>query len=287
MSEPAANSSGINVKAFEQIDQADSLQDYIHILDVFDGLAGIQRLKRAAIEWCRLSPGMAVLDVGCGTGLETTRLAKAVAPSGMVVGIDASEKFLTEARRRGVTLALPVEYRHSDAQQIPFPEETFDVVRAERLFPYLADPERAFSELVRVTKPGGAVALIEPDFETVTINVSDRSLVRKVLHFDCDHHTKNGWIGRDLQRLFKRHGLVDVVIEGDVVIFEPRAFSAYFLEIGRAANRQQIISAMELDQWQQEIHRLLSRDELFCTISYFLAVGRRRDKESDTNYAND
>jgi ubiquinone/menaquinone biosynthesis C-methylase UbiE len=266
--------SGINVKAFERIDQADSVQDYVHILDVFDGLAGIQRLKRAAIEECRLKPGMSVLDVGCGTGLETVRLAKLVAPSGKVIGLDASEKFLGEARRRAESLGLPIDYRHGDAQQLPFPEKTFDVARAERLFPYLADPERALAELARVTKSGGAVALIEPDFETVTINLRNRSLVRKILHFDCDHNTKNGWIGRDLARLFKACGLVEVTVEADVIIFEPRVFSAYFLEISRAAHGQQIISIAELDQWQQEIHQLLSRDELFCTISYFLAVGR-------------
>jgi ubiquinone/menaquinone biosynthesis C-methylase UbiE len=266
--------SGINVKAFEQIDRAVSVQDYIQILDVFDGLAGIQRLKQAAIERCRLSPGMSVLDVGCGTGLETMRLAKLVAPSGTVIGVDASEKFLSEARRRAASRGLPIDYRQGDAQQLPFSEKMFDVTRAERLFPYLADPERALIELVRVTKPGGAVALIEPDFETVTINLNDRSLVRKVLHFDCDHNTKNGWIGRNLPRVFKRHGLADVAVEADVVIFEPRAFSAYFFEIGRAAHRQQIISDAEIDQWQQEIDRLLSRDELFCTISYFMAVGR-------------
>jgi hypothetical protein len=69
-------------------------------------------------------------------------------------------------------------------------------------------------------------------------------------------------------------GLADIAVEADVIIFEPRAFSAYFLEIGRATHQQQIISAVELDEWQQEIHRLLSRNELFCTISYFLAVGR-------------
>jgi ubiquinone/menaquinone biosynthesis C-methylase UbiE len=274
MSEPAAESPGINVKVFERIDDTDTVQGYIHILDVFDSLAGIQRLKRAATELCRIGPGVSVLDAGCGTGLETMRLAKLVGPSGRVVGIDASEKFLTEARRRAVGLALPIDYRQGDVQQIPFPEATFDVARAERLFPYLADPERAFSELVRVTKSGGAVALIEPDFETVTINLNDRSLVRKVLHFDCDHNTKNGWIGRDLPKLFKTRGLVNIAVEAGVVIFEPRSFSAYFLEIGRAAHQQQIISAVEFDEWQQEIHRLLSRDELFCTISYFLAVGR-------------
>ena len=255
MSEPI-NAPGINVKAFEGIDNAEAVQDYIHILDVFDGLAGIQRLKRTAIEHCRLAPGMDVLDAGCGTGLETVRLAGLVAPSGRVVGVDASERFLEEARRRAAGLALPIDYRRSDAQQLPFPDKTFDVARAERLFPYLPNPEGALSELVRVTKPGGAVALIEPDFETVTINVSNRRLVRKVLHFDCDHNTKNGWIGRHLPRLFKAHGLADITVEADVVIFEPTSFSAYFLEIGRAAHQQQVISTGELGQWQEDINRL-------------------------------
>lgn len=272
---------GINVKAFERIDDAEAVQDYIHILDVFDGLTGIQRLKRTAIEQCRLTPGASVLDVGCGTGLETVRLARLVAPSGRVVGIDASEKFLDEARRRSDGLGLPIDYQQGDVQQLPFPEKTFDVVRAERLFPYLADPQRAFSELVRVTKPGGAISLIEPDFETVTINVPDRILVRKIFHFDCDHNTKQGWIGRELPRLFKVHGLVDIAVEADVVIFEPHSFSGYFLEIGRAAHQRQVISAEELDQWQQEIHRLLSRNELFCTISYFMTVGRVPGKSNE------
>jgi hypothetical protein len=58
-----------------------------------------------------------------------------------------------------------------------------------------------------------------------------------------------------------------------VVIFEPKTFSAYFLEIGRAAFQQHVIAAEELERWQQDIHRLLSRDELVCTITYFMAIG--------------
>ena len=73
---PASTSKASN-ESTKQI----SVRDYIRILDIFDGLAGIQRLKQAAVERCRLGPGRSVLDVGCGTGLETVRLAKLVAPS--------------------------------------------------------------------------------------------------------------------------------------------------------------------------------------------------------------
>ncbi|SLM49220.1 Methyltransferase type 11 [Nitrospira japonica] len=276
-SDPSRDQTRINVKAFEQIDEAANVQDYIRILDVFDSLDGIQRLKKAAIDRCRIRPGLSVLDNGCGIGLETIRLARLVAPSGKVTGLDYSLKFLDEARRRASRLELPATYQQGDAQQLPFSSRTFDVSRSERLFPYLIDPKQALTELIRVTKPGGFVSLIEPDFETVTINLSDRGLVRKVLHFDCDHHTKNGWIGRELPRLFKSCGLIDVAVEADVVVFEPAGFSPYFVEIGRAAAQNQVITAQELTGWEEEIRQLLAANELFATISYFMVAGKVRE----------
>ncbi|BFU96705.1 MAG: Methyltransferase type 11 [Nitrospira sp.] len=275
--DPSTNPGRINVKAFEQIDATANVQDYVHILDVFDSLDGIQRLKKAAIERGRIRPGLSVLDNGCGVGLETIKLARLVAPSGQVTGLDYSRKFLDEAQRRAAGLNLPITYRQGDAQQLPFSNGTFDVSRSERLFPYLSDPRQALTELIRVTKPDGYIYLIEPDFETVTINLTDRSLVRKVLHYDCDHHTKNGWIGRELPGLFKSCGLLDIAVEASVVVFEPEGFGAYFLEIGRAAAQSQVITAQELKRWEDDIHGLHDAHELFCTISYFMVAGRLRE----------
>src|SRR5262245_9290461 len=150
----------INVKAFERMDDTANVQDYIHILVVFDGLAGIQRLKKIAIERCQIQSGMSVLDNGCGVGLETVKLAQLVAPSGKVVGLDGRRKFLNAAQRRVAALHLPIKYHQGDAQWLPFLDHTFDVSRSERLFPYLSDPVQALSELIRVTKPQGFVYLI-------------------------------------------------------------------------------------------------------------------------------
>lgn len=267
-------SDGINVKTFEQIDDAAKVQDYIRILDDFDRLPGIQALKKVAIERCRLRPGMSVLDVGCGTGLETVRLARLVAPSGHVTGLDLSDDLLAEARRRASGLGLPIAYRQGNAEQVPFPDGSFDVARAERLLLYLADPAKALTELARVTKASGAVYVIEPDFETVTINLDDRAVVRKVLHFDCDNDTRDGWIGRQLPLMFKSTGLVNVDVETGVVVFDPQQFGPYFLEIGRSALQNNVITTAEHDYWQSEIEGLLGRDELFCTITYFMVMGR-------------
>ncbi len=275
MSDAAENdATGIDVKSFEAMDASKELQAYINILDIFDGLPGIQVLKKAAIARCQIREGMSILDAGCGTGLETVRLARLVGSSGNVIGLDASRNLLAEASRRAQGSRLPIEYREGDIHQLPFPDNYFDVARAERLFLYLTDPRQALAELVRVTKSDGSVYVIEPDFETQTINLSDRGLVRKVLQFDCDHETRNGWIGRELPKLFKACGLVDIDVETSVVIYEPRSFSPYFLETAHSAFQNGVITADELQVWQDDIHSLLNRAELFCTISYFAVVGR-------------
>lgn len=265
---------GINVKVFEDVDDSEASRSYIDILDKFDALPGIQVLKQGAIERCRLREGMSVLDSGCGAGLETVRLARLVAPSGKVTGLDASQAFLAEARKRAGDLRLPIEYRQGDAQRLPFADRSFDVARAERLLLYLQEPATALAELARVTRNKGSVYVIEPDFETVTINLGNRALVRKVLNFDCDKDTRNGWIGRELPGMFAAAGLVDVEVQAGVVVFEPVAFSPYFLEIGALAHEAGVITADELAEWQGEIGDLLKRDQLFCTITYFTIFGR-------------
>jgi hypothetical protein len=132
----------------------------------------------------------------------------------------------------------------------------------------------AVEKLLRVTKGGGAVYVIEPDFETQTINLSDRDLVRKVFQFYCDNQRRNGWIGRELQLLFEGCGLRGVGVEAGVVTYEPRSFAPYFLETAHAAFRNGIIVEEEPQKWLDGIGRLLDQEKLFCTISYFMAMGR-------------
>jgi ubiquinone/menaquinone biosynthesis C-methylase UbiE len=153
---------GINVKIFEDVDDSDKLRSYIEILDKFDALPGIQALKKAAIERCGIQAGTSILDDGCGAGLETVRLARFVGSTGKVIGLDASQAFIAEARRRADGPGLPNEYLEGEAHRLPFQDDSFELSRAERLFLYLRDPVKERAELVRVTKSRGIVYLIEP-----------------------------------------------------------------------------------------------------------------------------
>lgn len=112
-------------------------------------------LARDLVDAADLRPGERVLDVGTGTGVVARLAAEAVGPSGRVVGLDISQDFLAVAE--AVAGDLPIEWLHGDAQDLPAPDASFDVVLSQQVLQFVADPVRALREARRVLVPGGRV----------------------------------------------------------------------------------------------------------------------------------
>ncbi len=99
----------------------------------------------------RLS-GQRVLDLGCGGGM----LAEPMAAAGArVTGIDPSAASLEAAREHASKNGLEIDYRLARAEQIPFDDESFDLVAAFDVLEHLDDLERSLGEVARVLRPGG------------------------------------------------------------------------------------------------------------------------------------
>jgi SAM-dependent methyltransferase len=122
-----------------------------------------------------LRAGDDLLDVGCGPGTITADLAERVAPGG-VVGIDRSAEVieLAAAQHRGDHL----EFRVADLMQLPFDDDSFDVVHAHQVLQHLHDPIAALVELRRVCRPGGIVAVRDADYGAFTWAPEHRELDR-------------------------------------------------------------------------------------------------------------
>jgi 2-polyprenyl-3-methyl-5-hydroxy-6-metoxy-1,4-benzoquinol methylase len=115
-----------------------------------------------------LAPGMRLLDVGCGPGSITLDLARVVAP-GEVVGIDAVEAPLVEARKSAAAAGLAnVSFRVADGMALPFDDGTFDVVHAHQVLQHVPDPAGMLREMRRVARPGGLVAARDSDYAAFT-----------------------------------------------------------------------------------------------------------------------
>ena len=97
--------------------------------------------------------GQRVLDVGCGPGALTAELVNRVGAAS-VSAVEPSASFAAAVRQR-----LPgVEVRESAAEQLPFPDGTFDAALAQLVIHFMADPVQGLREMRRVTSPGGTVA---------------------------------------------------------------------------------------------------------------------------------
>jgi SAM-dependent methyltransferase len=110
----------------------------------------------------RLTPGLSLLDVGCGPGTITVEFADRLAP-GRVVGLDASAEVIAQAAALGADRPN-LEFVVGDAYALPFADDTFDIAHAHQTLQHVADPVAVLRELRRVTKPGGIVAARDVDY---------------------------------------------------------------------------------------------------------------------------
>ncbi|RXH54320.1 class I SAM-dependent methyltransferase [Granulicella sibirica] len=101
-------------------------------------------------------PGTRVLDVACGTGNLAIPLARAGA---IVTGVDIAANLLVQARDRAAAEGLSVTFDEGDAEQLPYPDASFDAVVTMFGAMFAPRPEVVASELARVLKPGGLLAM--------------------------------------------------------------------------------------------------------------------------------
>ncbi|MGC8918109.1 methyltransferase domain-containing protein [Streptomyces sp. PG2] len=115
-----------------------------------------------------LKPHMKVLDIGCGPGTITADLAELV-PDGHVTGVDRAPEILEQARTTAAGRGLTnIDFAVADVHALEYPDDTFCVVHAHQVLQHVGDPVQALREMVRVTRPGGFVAVRDSDYAAMT-----------------------------------------------------------------------------------------------------------------------
>lgn len=260
----------MDLRQFKTMNEVHETSGFIAALEAFDGITQLQELKALARQRTGIADGQAVLDVGCGFGLETLRLAELTGPSGRLTGIDLSPDFIQEAQKRARSAGQDIRYQVGDACDLPFEANSFDCVRAERMLIYLKDFTTALREMQRVLKPGGRLALIEPDFSTNTINTADRPLMRRIMDYEVSRAVEQAWLPGPLHEALQDLGFTEIAIASRVLIFPQDLGAGYFSGLGEKALQAGLVSEAELKDWQNEIAKLRKKDHLFATIGYFL-----------------
>ena len=137
---------------------------------MFDRIAGVydlmnslmtaglhHRWRRRAADLARVGPGNDVLDVASGTGDLAIELSTRVGAGGSVIGSDFSEQMLDRARVK----APQLEWQQANALALPYEEGRFDAVTVGFGARNFSDLDAGLAEMVRVTRPGGRVVVLE------------------------------------------------------------------------------------------------------------------------------
>jgi SAM-dependent methyltransferase len=208
------------------------------------------------LERIGIAVGATVADVGCGTLGILHLLCARVGPNGRVVGIDREQRMVDYGRLVTKQRNLPVEFFQEDATNLGLPSNEFDFVHCRTLLLNVADPAAVLAEMVRITRPGGVVAVQEPDAAAWVCDPPHPAFqaLRDELVAAYASSGKDFYIGRRLPSLLRCSGLEDVEVIPTARATRPGEFYHTFLLTLTNLVREQILAGGRMSAEEFESH---------------------------------
>ena len=132
------------------------------LYDPLQKLLGFESIHRQLVDQAGIRPNHRLIEIGCGTG-NLSILIKRLHPQAEVVGLDPDPKALARARRKAAREAISVQLDRGFAEELPYPDASFDRVFSAFMFHHLEpdEKEKTLQEARRVLKPGGSLHMLD------------------------------------------------------------------------------------------------------------------------------
>jgi SAM-dependent methyltransferase len=236
--------------------------------------AGYLSLIRRIVDRVKLRPGEVVLEVGCGSGVLDRWLARYTTQANRIIGIDVNRYLLREAKALAIAERLGdiIAFEEGDAEALPLPDNHVDAALSFTVLEE-GNADRMLSELVRVTKPGGRIA--------VTVRAIDIPLVVNVPlspELKAKVQTPHGFVGADgcadasLYRRFRQAGLTQVEMWPQfAALNEPQTPQAQFSHGAILGG----LTAEESREWHAGLAQAVANGTYFIAQPFHCAVGTK------------
>jgi O-methyltransferase/aklanonic acid methyltransferase len=236
------------------------------------------------VELMSLAPGAHVLDVATGTGAVLLPAARQVGPRGRATGIDLSGAILDRAERAVRAEGLAgVELLKMDAEQLQFPDETFDAVTCAFALFLFPDADGALAEMYRVCKPGGSVGVTMFDRTVPPFDPGWPILMQQFRAYGVGVRMPRSAAitPEELAALLTRPGFHSVQIRSeasDVVYANEDDWWAFQLTLGSRATIQSMDEEIR-ERFRQEylakLRPLFRQDGLHLSVAVLYGIARR------------
>ena len=233
-------------------------------------LPEIVRQRQHTLNRLSVKRGEQILDVGCGVGFLSYEIALQTGDSGRVSGIDQNSEMIRHASNRCESLRN-TEFSEANAEDLPFPEESFDAACCTQVLLYVNDVAQVLSGIRRVLKPAGRIIIVETDWRGVVLNSDYDSITRKIFSaWDAAVPSPN--LPVRLGPLLVDNGFCNVDVEPIPILnteYTPSQFSHGMMNwITRNALKKGIITKEQSKKWLDDL------DEKGKSGNYFFCVNR-------------
>ncbi len=271
-----------NKYTWKNVDDSGNSKQYFDYLDAVTAQTEIKRYKIKSYKLLNITTGGSVLDIGCGTGDDVLELAELVGSNGKAFGLDSSKSLIEEANQRSKLKQSPAQFRVGDVHKLDMADNTFDGCRADRVFMHLHDRQQALYEMIRVTRPGGRIVVIDPDWDTMIVEAPDRDLTRKIIDLYIEHLVLNPWSGRELYSLFQKADLDNVIVADTVTLVLTDLSTANqlwgFDNAADLMRKEKPYLADDAEYWLSYLKQADDEGFFFSAVTGFTVVGEKSSR---------
>ena len=226
--------------------------------------------RARVLEALALQTGERVADLGCGPGLLALEMGHQIGPQGEVHGLDASASMLALATRR-CDGKVWVQLAVGDVAKLPYPDDYFDAAVCTQVYEYVADIDRALTELHRVLRPGGRAVIVDTDWESCVWHSSDAARMRQVIEA-WDTHCAHPHLPRGLSARLRRAGLEPGRIDAIVLLndqYDPNTYSFGMISTLAGWAKKHLDEGLAR-AWADDLRRLGERGEYFFSLNRYV-----------------
>lgn len=235
-------------------------------------------IKQQTYAMMHISKGHIVLDVGCGPASDTIALSELVGSTGRVIGIDHDPEMVADANQRANQAGVAdfVEHRQGNGLKLPFDDNTFNSCRSERVFQHVAEADQLLAEMIRVTKPGGSIVVLDGDYSTIGTSTQYNDMDMRLRDTLCQT-IKNPYVGRKLYTMMALAGLQEVEANPQPFTFSDyTVWKSLLLDIAIPQGLELgIWTQAEIDQYHSDLQQLHEQSAFYAHATYILSSGRK------------